>query len=114
MKKLVQERFKGYEKFAEDSLRGTKFSQNKIRGMKFFTKKIRGRKKMGSREKMLQAGTPPLNKCPALYHILNKCLKIERSYTINNIYKITESETLELLSRVGKFQNELKKKDSLV
>ena len=45
MKKLVQERFKGYEKFAEDSLRGTKFSQNKIRGMKFFTKKIRGRKK---------------------------------------------------------------------
>ena len=51
MKKLVQERFKGYEKFAEDSLRGTKFSQNKIRGMKFFTKKIRGSKKMGSREK---------------------------------------------------------------
>ena len=59
MKKLVQERFKGYEKFAEDSLRGTKFSQNKIRGMKFFTKKIRGRKKMGSREKKCSGRVPP-------------------------------------------------------
>ena len=59
MKKLVQERFKGHEKFAEDSLRGTKFSQNKIRGMKFFTKKVRGRKKWVVRNKMLQAGTPP-------------------------------------------------------
>ena len=56
MKKLVQERLKGYEKFAEDSLRGTKFSQNTIRGMKFFTKKIKGRKKRGSRGKNAPGG----------------------------------------------------------
>ena len=66
MKKLVQERFKGHEKFAEDSLRGSKFSQNKIKFMNFFTKKMRGSKEMGSREKN-DSGGYPLNKCPAPY-----------------------------------------------
>ena len=63
MKKLVKDRFKGYEKFAEDGLKGTKFSQNKIRGV-IVLKKIRSRKN-GYSGKMLRA-PPPLNRCPAL------------------------------------------------
>ena len=58
---LVQEKFKGHEKFAEDSLRGTKFSQNKIKCMNFFTKKMRGRREKND------PGGYPLNKCPAPY-----------------------------------------------
>ena len=56
---LVQEKIKGYEKSADDNLRGTKYSLNEIRGMKFFTKKIRGRKKIGTPEKNAPGGYPP-------------------------------------------------------
>ena len=71
---LVQERFKGHEKIAEDSLRGTKFSQNKIKCMNFFTKKMRGSKEMGRREKMIQAGTPLINVPPLILADLSQIL----------------------------------------